>query len=427
MSRLYKKLTFSLLAVSLNIASPLWAADNYEILDLGTLSGTKSEAFSINNLGDIVGNSSGADFSDHAFVYRNQQITDLGFLPVDVNSVSHSLAFAINDNGLAVGYSLESFVASDNSAFNVNIAVYYDTNSQTINRIPQFDLVTSHAARGVSINDNNLIVGHAKYDPPNDLDVNGDPATILYDRGFFYDIANDQLTVVNTLDESTIQNMVLRDVNNNGIAVGVSTEVIDVIGTTQVVTVDKTDPTLTTKLTIFGGYFQQPWSINDSNMIVGQARISIDRNSNDQAFLYDMQTAQVTGLGYLNSNFQFSAAYDINSSNQIVGISKYKNSPNIYHAFIYENGQMKDLDKLIGCDTGWILNEARSINDSGMIAGTGIFAGEKHGFMLTPTAGSAPICVDPSSSNGGGSIPVFLLAFFGYLLIRRDAKTITRL
>jgi probable HAF family extracellular repeat protein len=71
--------------------------------DLGTLGGTHSIAKSINDRGQIVGSSLTTPGSDqeHAFLYFNGKMTDLGTLP----GMTYSYAYGINNNGQTVGYS----------------------------------------------------------------------------------------------------------------------------------------------------------------------------------------------------------------------------------------------------------------------------------------------------------------------------------
>ena len=61
-----------------------------------------------------------------------------------------------------------------------------------------------------------------------------------------------------------------------------------------------------------------------------------------------------------------SGASDVNDHGQIVGYSKMRRAGS--HAFIYENGQLRDLNDL--CDTdGAVLSEANAINNDGDIVG----------------------------------------------------------
>src|SRR6476619_7179343 len=76
-------------------------ADTYSIVDLDTLGGTISHAFGMNTYGDVVGSSTIASGIQHAFLYHNGTMSDLGVLSGDTSS----LALAINDSGLVVGLS----------------------------------------------------------------------------------------------------------------------------------------------------------------------------------------------------------------------------------------------------------------------------------------------------------------------------------
>jgi probable HAF family extracellular repeat protein len=47
---------------------------------------------------------------------------------------------------------------------------------------------------------------------------------------------------------------------------------------------------------------------------------------------------------------------------------------------------MLDLNNLTPPDSGWLLTEAKDINDAGQIVGIGIVDGRQHAFLLTPVA-----------------------------------------
>jgi len=91
-----------LLAAAL-AAFPLTAAATYIVTDLGTLSGTYSEGHSINDSGQVVGNSS-TSVGNRAFLYSGGGRTNLGTLP----SGSASNALAINKSGQVAGWSYTS-------------------------------------------------------------------------------------------------------------------------------------------------------------------------------------------------------------------------------------------------------------------------------------------------------------------------------
>jgi probable HAF family extracellular repeat protein len=83
----------------------LW--ENGSITDLGTLGGWESQASSINNFGQVIGSSTFSKTSNdsHAFIWNEGKgMTDLGTL----NGGSVSAATAINDSGQVVGFSATS-------------------------------------------------------------------------------------------------------------------------------------------------------------------------------------------------------------------------------------------------------------------------------------------------------------------------------
>jgi probable HAF family extracellular repeat protein len=134
-----------------------------------------------------------------------------------------------------------------------------------------------------------------------------------------------------------------------------------------------------TDLGTLGGRMTTPTDINDSRQVVGYAQVSSGEN---HAFLY--QAGRLTDLGTLPGGTQ-SYAYAINNLGQAVGASD--SAAGAQRAVLFERGALRDLNGLIPAGAGWLLTEARDINDSGQIVGAGIFNGQVRAFLLTPTGG----------------------------------------
>ena len=124
-------------------------------------------------------------------------------------------------------------------------------------------------------------------------------------------------------------------------------------------------------------------AINNLGQIVGTADTG---GGYGHAFLYSGGSMQ--DLGTLLAGRQ-SEALGINNSGQVVGYAyageDVYGDP-ISHAFLYNgSGPIEDLNSLIIATSGWTLEEATGINDSGQICGYGIDpSGNTDAFLLTP-------------------------------------------
>ena len=87
-----------LIALGLGTAQ---ASNEYRLIDLGTLGGRESHAWSINNRGQVVGDAINAAGASHAFLWEKGVMTDLGTL----TGVGNSAAQGINNRGQVVGWS----------------------------------------------------------------------------------------------------------------------------------------------------------------------------------------------------------------------------------------------------------------------------------------------------------------------------------
>jgi len=134
---------------------------------------------------------------------------------------------------------------------------------------------------------------------------------------------------------------------------------------------------MTTLNTLSGFQSSNAIAINASGQVAG---FSTTADGTSHAFLYSGGT--ITDLGTL-SGFKDSAPRAINTSGQVVGVATMADGSE--HAFLYNGSIMTDLNLTLPPGSGWILQEATAINDSGQIAGTGLTGGQRHAFLLTPT------------------------------------------
>ena len=95
--------TVALVATLLPALAPAALAVQYTITDLGTLGGTQSFAYGINNSGQVVGYSDTSSGNQHAFLYSGGVMQDLGTL-----GGTSSGANGINNSGQVVGGSFPS-------------------------------------------------------------------------------------------------------------------------------------------------------------------------------------------------------------------------------------------------------------------------------------------------------------------------------
>jgi probable HAF family extracellular repeat protein len=163
---------------------------------------------------------------------------------------------------------------------------------------------------------------------------------------------------------------------------------------------------------IFGGKFNYGQTINNLGQIAGSADLSGDQTAH--AFIW--QNGLVKDLGTLPEDAA-SAAFGINNSEQAVGISSLANNDpsfgppvNVFlcpcHAVLWDHGKIIDLNTVTPPNIGLELLAAFAINDRGQIVaqGTRDFS-VIHALLLTPQPGpGAPTsAAGPTSANSTGS------------------------
>ena len=323
------------LAAALLVASRAWAAPTYNLLDLGTLGGSSSAAWGINEAGQVVGAAATATGAQHAFLYTNGMMIDLGTL-----GGASSFAYGVNRAGQVVG-------AAAVGASSTSHAFLYSAGRMT-------DLGTLGGTSSVAqaINAAGQITGSAQ--PGGGAPLHA----FLYSGGAMTDLG----TLGGTASFGY-------GINGAGDVVGAA---YDAAARAHAFLYHGTLADLGT----LGGLSSSARGINDAGDVVG---VAADASNTQRAFLY--RSGVMQDLGALGRTASF--AYAINGLGDVVGWVADEDEP--ARAFLYADGLMTDLNTLIPVESGWTLHEARAINDGRQIAAVGaLLSGADHALLLTP-------------------------------------------
>lgn len=321
----------TIIIVALNFISN--GADvKYQIVDLGTLGGVSSYANAINASGHVVGNSAINNGDSHAFVWYNGSMQDLGTL-----GGNKSYASAINDLGQIVGYSS----ITDNSTYRGYL--YSNHSMQDLGTLGG----TSSYAR--DINNSGQIVGDS-------INNEGTSSSFIFHNGLMQD-----LYISDKMNSAMGINNLGHITGHYYPDSGGRHSFLYINGVIKCIALTSLGPAT--------------YSINNNGQVAGFFIVS----GGTHPYLYD---GIVKDLGTLGGVSAWS--YSINSFGDIVGYSQTLEGDS--HAFIYSNGEMKDLNNmLIDTNNIWLLHMATGINDVGQIVGNGVNpSGQKRAFLLNP-------------------------------------------
>ena len=317
-----------LIVVSLIAAIPLLArsaaADGF-IRDLGSLD-SFSHARAVNELGQIVGESTNDDFRNpRATLWENGTMTDLGNL-----GGGEAFANDVNEAGQIVGASLD--------ASGYQRAFLWQNGVMT-------DIGVPPGASAVAINDKGQIAGT----------MNGGRQGFLWDHGTITDLGN-----------LGGQGVYASGINNEGQIVGWSYDRSGSINRPFL----WQNGTMTDLGTPTGWTWGLAVDINDAGQVAGYG---FNATGFTRALLWSQ--GQITELGDLGSGI--STANGINNAGMIVGTSFTAKSDK--HAFRWQDGVMSDLGTL----PGGYDSEGDDSNDAGWIVGAALQTTAYHAVLWT--------------------------------------------
>jgi probable HAF family extracellular repeat protein len=320
-------------------------ADRYDVTDLGTLpGGNSSQAYGINDLGEVTGSSAAAGGAVFAFLWNSAgAMQSLGAL-----SGNNSGGSGISGNGLVAGQS--TWNGSNTHAFLWSAS----GGMQDLGT-----LEGDNASAALAVNACGQVAG-------NSLLTSGG-----HSHGFVWSRAGgmSSLGVLPGFTDTAVHN-----INGLGLVVGYC-NAVNVANHGFVwssSSMQKLD-------TLPGGLSCDAVAINDRGEVAGVG--DSGPRTNTHAVLWN-QAGAPKDLGVLRGG-NTSSALAINILGTVVGNGNCATSDS--HAFVWSaKDGMLDLNDLIAPHSGWELVSAAAINAVGQIAGAGSIAGQQRAFLLTP-------------------------------------------
>jgi probable HAF family extracellular repeat protein len=363
-----------LILVSVLLAvSSTFAAPTYSITDLGTLGGSFSDAYGVNDAGQVVGYSTLAVSGVRGFLWSGGSLTDLGTLPGSTNSYGTDL----NEAGQVVGYS--TFQDSNHSrAF-----LWYGGS------LTDLGTLGGDYTRADGINEAGQVVGEASL-------TTGASHAFRYSGGTMTDLG----TLGGGWSEAF-------DINDTGQIVGDS-----YITGNSAYHAFRYSGSSMTDLGVLNGHYSIAYGINASGDAVGYRSFTGDVSYRACRWSGGVMSDLPSLFAGASSN-----AEAINSAGDVVGYSFLSGTGGAYHAFVYSGWTIADLNSYLPTGSGWTLYEARDINDYGDICGWGYSpSGQRHGFLMTRTDVTRTVIPEPSLAT------LLLLALVPALIVYRKRR-----
>ncbi|MFO0848284.1 MAG: Calx-beta domain-containing protein [Gemmataceae bacterium] len=370
------------------------AVPSYSAIDLGALSGGWSQATDVNASGQVVGYSSIAGGSEHAFLWQQGVMTDLGTLGGTL-----SRAYGVNDAGQVVGQSSAAggayraflLTPEDTDGNGTPDRWFRDTNADGANDLMRnLGTLGGGVSSASDVNNAGQVVGWAR------------TTNASVDHAFRWQ--NGTMTDLGTLGGSTSSAAAINDSGQvTGSAQNAAGESRSFLWSGGTITDLGAGP----------GSFGS--DINASGQVAGSTLPTWRRFANLWTpAVPNGTTGSLADLGVVPGSDE-SSANGLNDAGQVVGYSAYYISDEsgsylVYRPFLYSGGVMQDLNGLTTAGTDVSMTEATAINSAGQVVGYGsiwnplTWQSSTHAVLMTSVGVGVPfVTIDDVTVTEGNS------------------------
>lgn len=349
--------------------APPASAVNYIVTDLGTLPAGATRDFGegLNAAGDVAGYTSTAAFTSEAFGWTEGS----GYDPLATLGGTSSFGLAINDAGVVVGRS-DLGVGSQTRPFRALPG----------GMMQNLGTLGGNFGSANDINSSGVITGSA--------------STASTSRAFIWQEGVGMTDIGNFTPTGLSSGQAI---NAAGHVVGQGTTASDELHAFW-----WNGITMADLGTLSMGASSLAQGVNDVDAVVGLSTTDA-MGTSFHAFLWKIGV----GIVQLDELAPFDTrAFDINNGGDAVGWSWIDAAGNARAVLWEDGGAAINLNDRIPGGSGWLLNDARGINDAGQIVGNGRLNGVPRAFLLTPVP-------EPTG--------IFLAAFAGSAIIGRRRRS----